>query len=84
MPIQFRRLDQTHDIACSLATAQAASKQPVGTAERPGPDLVFHPVVIDGYGAILAVADERTPSLQAVINGFCCRRTIRDLLPLGQ
>jgi len=49
--------------------------------ERPMamPDLVLDPIVINGQLTIIEVARERLPSLQGVVQGSCCGRTVGDL-----
>ena len=48
VPIQSRRLDQTHDRRCSFAAAKRPGKQPVRPPKRPRPDQVLDLVVVDG------------------------------------
>ena len=52
MPIQARRLDQTHDRRRPLAGAQRAGEEPILAANGNWPDLVLDPVVIDGNVSI--------------------------------
>lgn len=80
MAVQLRGLDQSHDRRSTLTTAQRSCEQPVGAAQRPGPDLVFHPVVVDGHSAIVQLARQRCPPFQAVIQVFGCAGAIRQFL----
>ena len=56
MPIEPCRLDQAHDGGRALAPAQRAREQPVRTPDRPGADLVLHPIVVDRCIAVVKVA----------------------------
>lgn len=71
------RTGQAHDGRRTLAIAHAAGEQPVGPPQRPGPDLVFHLIVIDGHDPILAVARQRLPPLEAWVNRGCCLPVLR-------
>ncbi len=66
MPIEPCRLDQAHNGGRALAPAQRAREQPVRTPDRPGADLVLHPIVVDRRIAVVKVARQRLPALEAV------------------
>ena len=82
VPIHARRLHQAHHRRRPLARAQATGKQPVGSANGNGPDLVFDPVVVHGQLPVIDEARQRSPAAQAVIERFGRCRTIGQLLPV--
>lgn len=79
MPVDARRLDQTHDRRRPLAAAQRSRKQPVRTPKRPRPDQVLDLVVVDGHGTIFQVARQRYPAFEAVIEGLGRARSVAHL-----
>ncbi len=70
MPVEARRLDQTHDRRRPLAGAQRTRKEPVLTADGNRPDLVLDPVVVDGDVSIRQVMGQRRPAFEGVVDGF--------------
>lgn len=56
--IQPRRLDQAHDGSRALPAAQRAREQPVRTPDRPGADVVLHPVVVDRRIAVVKAVSQ--------------------------
>lgn len=52
MAIESRGLDQTHHCRRALNRAQRTGEQPIRATQRPRPDLILDPVIIDGYGPI--------------------------------
>ena len=42
----------------------------MGTTQGPQPDLILHPVVIDGYCPIIEITGQRRPSFQTVIDSL--------------
>ena len=77
MPVHARRLHQAHHRSRTLARAQAAGEQPVGSANGNRPDLVFDPVVIHAQLPIIDEARQRSPAPEAVIQGLGSRRAVR-------
>ena len=47
VPVDARGVQQAHDGRSSLAGAQAAREEPIGSSKGNRSDLVFDPVVID-------------------------------------
>ena len=82
MPIELRRLDQTHDCGGALASAQRTREQPVRSSKSDRPYLPFDMVVIDGHGWILNVAHECHPAFEAVVDSSRNGRTVRHPPPL--
>ena len=68
--VDLRRLGQAHDVGRALAAAQGAHDQLVAEPQRPRPDLVLHPVVVDGQLPVAEIAYQRRPAFQAVIDGL--------------
>ena len=58
---------QAHHRWRALARAQRPSEQPRRTPERDRPDHVLDPVAVDRELAVVDVARERSPSLEAVV-----------------
>lgn len=81
-PIELGRVDQAHHRCSPLASTQAASEQSVVAPERDRPALVLDPVVVDQQIAIVDVARERDPAVQAVVHGTRCGQSVGHLLPL--
>ena len=80
--VEPRRVHEAHDRRGALARAQTAGEQPVVAPQRNGPDLVLHPVVIDGQLAIVDEARERCPAVQAVVDRLGRGGPVGYLLPL--
>ena len=79
--VEFGRLDQAHDGGRALAGPQAPGKEPVLPPGGNRANAVLDSVVVDRHLTIGEIMDERGPASQAVIDGFCRRRTIGHLLP---
>ena len=77
--VQARGLNQAHDRSRAFARAQASGEQPVLAPERNGPDLVLDPVVADGHAAVVDVVRERSPALEAVVDGAGDARAVGHL-----
>lgn len=82
VPIEPCRLDQAHDGGRALAPAQRAREQPVRTPDRPGADLVLHPIVVDQRITVVKVACQRLPALEAVVDGARGAGAFRHTLAL--
>lgn len=82
MPAQVGRLDQVHDGSRAPTSAQRSREQPVRAPDRPWPCLVLDPVIVDRRIAIIQVACERFPALEAVVDGPRRARAIRHTLAL--
>lgn len=83
MPIEPRRLDQTHDRRRTYTATSRASEHPVRAPKSPRPDLVLAPVVIDGHSTVIEIARQRNPALKAVIQRLGDGRSLRHKLPPG-
>jgi len=82
MPVELCRVHQAHDGCCPLARAQASREQPVVAPERDRPDLVFHPIVVNGQVSVVDVARQRCPSVQAVVDRLGRCRSVGHLVTL--
>ena len=69
MPVQPRRLHQTHDHRRALTSQLAAGEQPSFSSHRPWAHQVLDVVVVNGHVAILQEAPQRVPPSQAVVDG---------------
>ena len=76
VPINARRLDQTHDRCRPLARTQAASEEPVVTTNGNGLDPAFHPVVVRGHLPVIEAPRQRLPAPQFVVQRFGACRTL--------
>ena len=83
MSVELRGLDQAHDGGGTLTSAQGPGEEPVGSPKGHWPNSVFDMVVVNGQLAIIEVTDQRGPTSQAVVDGFPCRRAIRNLAALA-
>src|SRR5208337_903326 len=83
VPVELGGLDKTHHGGGALTGAKRSGKEPVRSSQSDWPDSVFDMVVVDGQLAIIEVADQGRPTSQAVLDGFPCRRAIRDLAALA-
>jgi len=83
MPVELCGLDQAHDGCRALTGAKRSGKEPVRSSQSDWPDPVFDVVFVDGQLAIIEAADQRRATSQAVLDGFPCRRAIRDLAALS-
>src|SRR3979490_3010588 len=83
MSVELRGLDQAHNGGGTLTGAKRSGEEPVRSSQSDWPDPVFDMVVIDWQLAIIEVADQARPTSQAVLDGFPCRRAIRDLAALA-
>lgn len=45
--------------------------------------MVFNPIVVDGHSAVIEIARQRYPALEAVIQRLGDGRSLRHKLPLG-
>lgn len=77
VPIEPCRLDRI-----MMATARWPPRSDPANSlfDRPGPDLVLHPVVVDLRIAITEIARERLPALEAVVDGPCSTRGVEPVL----
>ena len=82
MPVEPGTLDQAHDGSGALARAQRSGEQPVRAAHGHGPDLVFHPVVVDGQLPVIQETHERAPAPQAVVKRLGRSRAVQELAAL--
>ena len=82
MPIEPGTLDQAHDGSRTLTGSERARKQPVVSSNGNRPDLVFDTVVVDRQLPVIEEPRKCAPAPEAVIQCFCSRRAIRDLLAL--
>ena len=79
MPVELGRLDQAHDDGCAFTRTQRAGEQPVCATERYRADAVLQPVVVDRQVAVVDLAYQRLPALEAVIDRLRARRSVGHL-----
>ena len=69
MPVKFGRANQTHHCGRSSARAQRSGEQPVIAPDGNRSNLIFDPFVVHGQALVLDEARQRTPALEAVVQG---------------
>lgn len=82
VPVEPRRLDQTHHRCRPFAAAQCPCKEPALASKSPWPDLVLCPVVVYRNGPVIApkfeVARYPAPfrsSVECLASGICLGST---------
>jgi hypothetical protein len=68
VPVELGRVHQAHHRAARLPARRLPANSQFA-AQRNRPDLVLHPVVVDRQFAVVDVARERCPALEAVVDG---------------
>ena len=56
MPVHACRLIQANDCRSPFSAEQRPCEEPVFASKRPWPNLVFRPIVVNGYGRVIEVA----------------------------
>lgn len=58
-------------MAAAHCPPRSAPRTTSSSADRPGPDLILHPGVVDRRLAVVEIAHQRFPALEAVVDGAC-------------
>lgn len=82
MPIEFCRLDQTHQACGALARSPAAHKQPIFPTQCNRAHRVLHRIVVNRDIGVVQMHSERRPAPDRVVNRLGRHIRVRQLQAL--